>query len=129
MNVATRTRAFAAALTFGATLLSLAPGQAAYAAGSNPREIVRIAIADPGAGSGPEDPASNAERKRKHPVNTGVWCSITHPDGSIDLYLPGDAIVRDGKILVCGEDGTWGVLPRSGGAGGVGSPTTGTNAP
>ena len=127
MNLATRTRALAAALTVGAAVLSLAPGQAAYAASSNPREIVRIAVADPDAGSGPEGPASNVERKKPKPQ--GKLCSITRPNGHIDFYLPGDVVMRDDKWVVCGSDGKWSVLPRNGGAGGVGSPTTGTNAP
>jgi hypothetical protein len=127
MNSATRTLALAAALTVGAAILSLAPGQAVYAASSHPQEMVRIAIADPDAGSGPEDPASNVERKKPKPQ--GKLCSITWPNGHIDFYLPGDVVMRDDKWVVCGSDGKWSVLPRSGGAGGVGSPTTGTNAP
>jgi hypothetical protein len=127
MNVSTHIRALAAALTFGAAILSIAPGQAAYAASLNPQEMVRIAVADPDSGGGPEDPASNAERKKPQPQ--GKLCSITQPNGHIDFYLPGDVVIRDGKWVICGSDGKWSVLPRNGGAGGVGSPTTGTNAP
>jgi len=131
MNPAIPTRALAAALALGAAILSLAPGQAAYAASSNPQEIVRIAIADPDSGGGPEDPASNVERTRnpKHPKDNGIRCAITRPDGSIDFYLPGTEIVIEGRRWSCLDTGKWAVFSRGGGLGDDGSPTTGTNAP
>jgi hypothetical protein len=129
MGIGTHARTLAVALLLGTAIVSFSGGQAAHAASSNPQEMVRIAIADPDSGGGPEDPASNVERRRKHPVDNGIRCSITHPDGHIDLYLPGTIIIRDGRWVMCEENGQWKVLLRSGGAGDVGSPTTGTNAP
>jgi hypothetical protein len=130
MNVSIRARPITAALLIGAAILGLVPGQATYAAGSNPQEAVRIATVDPNSGGGPEGPGSPSDRKkRKHPVDSFIRCSITHSDGSIDFYLPGEAVARDGRMVICGDNGQWKILPRSGGAGDTGSPTTGTNAP
>jgi hypothetical protein len=131
MGIATHARTLAVALLLGTAIVSFSGGQAAHAASSNPREMVRIAIADPDSGGGPEEPASSAERTRKpkHPVDNGIRCSITRANRHVDFYLPGQDVILDGKIQVCGEDGNWSVLPRSGGPGDVGSPTTGTNAP
>jgi hypothetical protein len=129
MNASTHARALAAALALGAAILCLVPGQAAYAAGSNPEGVVRIAIADPDSGGGPEDPASSVERtkKPKHPKDNGIRCSITSPSGFVDFFLPGDVTSVGGILRTCLADGTWGT--RSGGPGDTDSPTTGTNAP
>ena len=95
----------AAALALGAAVLSLAPGQAAYAA----RGITNEAgDADTGGGVRP-----GSSTTAKDDINSWTKCTITRPDGTIDFYIPGDIVHRDGKYVMCGRDGQWVVLDRS----------------
>jgi hypothetical protein len=131
MNLDKRTSILVAAVMLGVATLGLSPGQAAYAAGPNPRQAIRIAAIDPNAGGAPEDPGSTSERgkrKPKRPVDNTIYCKDILPNGHIDFYLEGDTLPSNGHTLLCTDHG-WVRVSRSGDAGDADSPTTGTNAP
>ena len=130
MNVGKRIAGAATALLLGVATLGPSPGQAAYAAESNPHGTISLAAIDSDAGGAPEGSGSSSERKKpKHPADDGVRCADIKPGGHIDFYLPGETIVSNGRTLRCSPWGGWYVVPRSGDAGDVGSPTSGSNAP
>ena len=101
-HIGKQARALAAALVLGATGLALTPGQTAYAARGITNET-----GDGGTSGGGAGPAPRMN------INDFPKCTITRPDGSVDFYLPGNKIVRDGKTLYCGFDGEW-VVTRPG---------------
>jgi hypothetical protein len=86
ITLGARARALVAALVLGTAVLSLVPGQTAYAADTS------IAV--------------SAKPKPKSP--TVNYCYVQLADGSFVLYEPGELILHPGLgNLKCGKDGKW----------------------
>jgi len=93
-------RALAAALAIGATVLSLAPGQTAYAARTTSTEP-----ADPDSGAGGTPAGGRAGSGTAARV---TLCSMGTGDGNIEFYKPGDVItLTNGMKFKCGANGKW----------------------
>lgn len=99
IQLSTTARTLAAALAIGAALLSLTPGEAAYAARGRSTD-------DGGTGTG-DAPGSTTTTTGKKNINDYPKCTVVHADGSIEFFMPLDTYVRDGKTYVCTADGTW----------------------
>ena len=92
-------RALAAALAIGATVLSLAPGQTAYAARTTSTEP-----ADPDSGAGGTPAGGRAGSGTAARVTLCAW---TDSDGHVDFYLPGEVVSTSLGKLKCGTNGKW----------------------
>jgi hypothetical protein len=101
----THARVLVAAVALGTAVLSLSPGQTVYAARG-------IATEAGDADSGGTDSGGGTATRIN--INNKPKCTITRPDGHVDFYLPGTTYVRDGKHLICGNDGQWVVVGRTG---------------
>ena len=122
MQIGTQARALAVALALGAVVLSLTPGQTAYAARGTSNEAGETA---------PDDGDGNGSSARKN-VNDYPKCTITTSDGTIHFYVPGDKVVVGTKYgdrhMICGSDGEW-IVMRPGAADVPPGGGLGTNAP
>ena len=97
IHIGKQARALAAALVIGMAILSLAPGQTAYAVVTTPGS----GDVDTGdQGSGP------ASRKPK-PASTPVYCVLTRQDGTIEFHEHGAIVTVNGRTFYCTASGHW----------------------
>jgi hypothetical protein len=99
IEIGATARALVAALAIGGALVSLAPSEAAYAARGRSTDN-----GDAGTSDAPRPTTTPATRKN---INDYPKCTVVHPDGSIEFFVPLDTYVRDGKTYICTADGTW----------------------
>ena len=104
IQIGKQARSMAVALALGAVVLSLTPGQTAYAARGVSDEAGEVA---------PDEGSTASPRKPKPLPNPNdlTKCTITTSDGTIHYYIPGDVVIVQTKAgdkqIVCGSGGQW----------------------